>query len=155
MTKINAANLIERFSSTRVGKFFGNPAANAAVAIATVSNVTKDGVNCAYYVTQSLHNERIPEDQRKFVAGLDLANGILKLLNKPYGIYHVCGSGSTSWYGFASEILKGVDANLEILKPCTTKEFERPAKRPAYSVMNNNGLCRDWRVSLKDYLMLR
>ena len=79
MTKINAANLIERFSSTRVGKFFGNPAANAAVAIATVSNVTKDGVNCAYYVTQSLHNERIPEDQRKFVAGLDLANGILNV----------------------------------------------------------------------------
>lgn len=79
MTKINAAKLIERFSGTRVGKFFGNPAANAAVAIATVSNVTKDGVNCAYYVTQSLHNERIPEDQRKFVAGLDLANGILNV----------------------------------------------------------------------------
>ena len=79
MTKINAANLIERFSHTKMGQFFGNPAANAAVAIATVSNVTKDGVNCAYYVTQSLHNERIPEDQRKFVAGLDLANGLLNV----------------------------------------------------------------------------
>ena len=80
MTKINPANLIGRFSNTRVGKFFGDPAANAAVAIATVSNITKDGVNCAYYVTQSLHNERIPEDQRKFVAGLDLANGILNVI---------------------------------------------------------------------------
>ena len=80
MTKINPADLIGRFSNTKVGKFFGDPAANAAVAIATVSNITKDGVNCAYYVTQSLHNERIPEDQRKFVAGLDLANGILNVI---------------------------------------------------------------------------
>ena len=80
MPKINPANLIGRFSNTGIGKFFGDPAVNAAVAIATVSNITKDGVNCAYYVTQSLHNERIPEDQRKFVAGLDLANGILNVL---------------------------------------------------------------------------
>lgn len=35
---------------------------------------------------------------------VELANGILKLLSKPYGTYHVCGSGSTTWYGFAKEI---------------------------------------------------
>lgn len=80
MTKINPASLIERFSKSRVGQYLGNPAASAAVTIATVSNVTKDAVNCAYYVTQSINNERIPEDQRMFVAGLDLANGVLNVI---------------------------------------------------------------------------
>lgn len=85
---------------------------------------------------------------------VELANGILKLLSKPYGTYHVCGSGETSWYGFAQEIFK--QANLAVnLKPCTTEEFPRPAKRPKYSVMNNDGLCRNWKVALHDYLELR
>ena len=85
---------------------------------------------------------------------VELANGILKLLSKPYGTYHVCGSGETSWYGFAQEIFQ--QANLAVnLKPCTTEEFPRPAKRPKYSVMNNDGLCRNWQVALHDYLELR
>jgi len=85
---------------------------------------------------------------------VELANGILKILDKPFGIYQVCGSGVTSWYGFAKEIfeMSGLDVNL---KPCTTEEFPRPAKRPKYSVMDNGKLCRDWRLALKDYLELR
>lgn len=86
---------------------------------------------------------------------IELANGIIKLLEtKDYGVYHVCGSGSTSWFGFAKEIFDqlGLDVNL---KPCTTEEFPRPAKRPAYSVMNNNGLCRPWEEALEDYIKLR
>ncbi len=70
----------KKIFNSKPAKYLTNPkAAGAAVMIATISNVTKDGVNCAYYVTQSLNNERIPEDQRKFVAGMDLANGILNV----------------------------------------------------------------------------
>lgn len=47
--------------------------------LALISTTTKDGVNCYYYTTQSYNNERIPEDKRKFVAGIDLANGILNV----------------------------------------------------------------------------
>ncbi len=85
----------------------------------------------------------------------ELANGIVKLIGEyDFGTYHVCGSGYTSWFGFASEIFKltGLKVNL---KPCTTEEFPRPAKRPHYSVMDNNGICRDWKAALKDYLSLR
>ncbi len=85
---------------------------------------------------------------------VELANGILKLLQKPYGTYHVCGSGQTSWYGFAKEIFAQCDLNVN-LKPCTTEEFPRPAKRPKYSVMDNDGLCRKWEAALHDYLQLR
>jgi len=86
---------------------------------------------------------------------IELCNGILKLLSgKAYGTYHVCGGGKTSWYGFAKEIfeLAGLSVNL---KPCTTEEFPRPAKRPEYSVMDNNGLCRPWQDALKDYFKIR
>lgn len=85
---------------------------------------------------------------------IELVQGILKILNKPYGIYHVCGTGSTSWYGFAKEIFEQLNLNVN-LKPCTTDKFPRPAKRPYYSVMENNEITRDWKVSLSDYLELR
>ncbi len=50
--------------------------------LALVSTTTKDAVNCYYYTTQSYNNKRIPEDKRKFVAGIDLANGILNVLTQ-------------------------------------------------------------------------
>ena len=86
---------------------------------------------------------------------VELCNGIVKLLSgEPYGTYHLCGGGKTSWYGFAKEIynLSGLNVNL---KPCTTAEFPRPAKRPEYSVMDNGGFCRDWKDALADYIRLR
>ena len=53
-----------------------------AKTLALISTTTKDIVNCYYYTTQSYHNERIPEDKRKFVAGIDLANGILNVITQ-------------------------------------------------------------------------
>lgn len=46
---------------------------------ALLSALTKDALGCYYYVNQSLHNDRIPEDKRNFVAALDLMNGILNI----------------------------------------------------------------------------
>lgn len=87
---------------------------------------------------------------------MELCNGIVKLINEeaPYGIYHICGSEPTTWYNFAKEIyhLMKLDVNL---KPCTTDEYPRPAKRPHYSAMDNDGICRNWKLALKDYLKLR
>jgi len=86
---------------------------------------------------------------------VELSKGIIKLLKtQNYGRHHVCGSGHTSWYGFAEEIFEL--SNLTVnLKACTTDEFPRPAKRPSYSVMENNGICRNWKEALKDYLKIR
>ena len=79
MSKVT--RVIDSFYNSWVGKKLANPKATVATAalIATVSNVSKDAVNCAYYTIQSLNNERIPEDQRKFVAALDLSNGIMNV----------------------------------------------------------------------------
>lgn len=87
---------------------------------------------------------------------VELANGLVDLLEEEpkYGIYHICGSGETSWYGFAREIFKLIGKKVNLL-PCKTEEFPRPAKRPKHSSMDNDGICRNWKVALKDYLNLR
>ena len=52
-----------------------------AIALATVGSIiAKDGIGCAMYVTQSMNNKKIPDEKRKFVAALDLTNGILMIL---------------------------------------------------------------------------
>jgi dTDP-4-dehydrorhamnose reductase len=86
----------------------------------------------------------------------DVAEGIIKLLKtqQPYGTYHLCGGGQTSWFDFAREILKTAKIEKEVI-PVKTNEFPRPAQRPAFSVMDNDGLLRDWKEALKDYMKNR
>lgn len=61
---------------------FQDPKNNAAwiAGLGVASIVLKDGFGCYLYVKQSLENKKIPEDKRKFVAALDLANGGLMIL---------------------------------------------------------------------------
>lgn len=87
---------------------------------------------------------------------VDLSYGIVSLIqgNKPYGIYHICGSGHTTWYEFALEIFKSMSIDIKVI-PVSTEEFPRPASRPGYSIMNNNKICPDWKDSLHKYLKTR
>ncbi len=85
----------------------------------------------------------------------DLSRGILNLLEnkKEFGIYHLTNDGSCSWFEFAQEIARLQNLSCNIL-PCTTAEFPRPAKRPRYSVLNNNKTekLREWKEALREYL---
>jgi dTDP-4-dehydrorhamnose reductase len=53
-------------------------------------------------------------------------------------IVHATASGSCSWYEFACEIALslGYDPD-QVIIPITTAEYPTPAKRPAYSVLDN------------------
>ena len=64
-----------------------------------------------------------------------LAEALLTLARgEERGVLHVAGGNSCSWFEFAREIF--VRAGLEAdLQPCSTEEFPRPARRPAYSVL--------------------
>ena len=54
-----------------------------AVAYTTIGSIAiKDGVGCGMYVYQSLNNDKIPEKRRKFVAALDLTNGVLMIASQ-------------------------------------------------------------------------
>lgn len=70
-------------------------------------------------------------------SAMELARMIFQLITKEeYGIYHATCEGSTSWYEFAKKIfeLAKIDADLS---PVTSAEYVTPAKRPAYSVLEN------------------
>ncbi len=90
---------------------------------------------------------------------VDLAHHLLKLaVTNRYGTYHCVNKGVTTWHDFTAEILRlsGIDATLA---PCTTAEYPLPAKRPAYSVLDNMMLrltvgdeMRDWKAALAVFI---
>lgn len=80
---------------------------------------------------------------------------ILENIKPAYGVCHVTNSGNCTWYEFTKEIFKLKNITTKII-PCTTAEFPRPAKRPAYSLLLNTKLpeMRSWQEALRDYLIL-
>lgn len=91
----------------------------------------------------------------------DLAKAIAELVDSDkYGTYHLTNSDSTSWYDFAKLIFEIANVDIEV-EPVTASEFARAAKRPNYSVLNNekwkaNGFTplRSYREAIKDYIEL-
>lgn len=89
----------------------------------------------------------------------DLAIAIVNLIQTEYyGTYHGTCEGTCSWYDLAKKIfeIKGIDIKV---KPVTSEEFPRPAKRPFYSSLDNfmlklHGMntFRPWEEALEDYL---
>jgi dTDP-4-dehydrorhamnose reductase len=58
----------------------------------------------------------------------------LTLRGEP-GIYHAACDGECSWYEFTRAILDELGLASVVLEPCSSAEFPRPARRPAYSVL--------------------
>ncbi len=90
---------------------------------------------------------------------VDLADIIHQALKKkiPYGIYHTTNLGYTTWYEFTKEIFK--KANISCLvRPVTSEEFVRPAKRPKNSMMSKDKILQEgitiptWEEALGKYL---
>ena len=90
----------------------------------------------------------------------DLAGAVALLLSRGRtGVFHVTNNGSCSWYDFALEILRLAGADSTCLSRITSEELNRPARRPAYSVLENSawkaaGLppLRPWPEALADML---
>jgi len=89
---------------------------------------------------------------------MDFAIRLRELVGKGYGTYHISNTSRCSWYEFALEIvrLKGIKAKVN---PISSDRLNRPAKRPAFSVLENTMLrleglkeLRPWKDALKDYL---
>ncbi|MDB4971666.1 MAG: dTDP-4-dehydrorhamnose reductase [Myxococcaceae bacterium] len=65
-----------------------------------------------------------------------LARATLALLDKKArGTLHVTDGGQCSWHDFASEIVR-LAGHPARVHACTSAEFQRAAKRPAYSVLD-------------------
>ncbi|MDP1809423.1 MAG: dTDP-4-dehydrorhamnose reductase [Actinomycetota bacterium] len=89
---------------------------------------------------------------------VDLAAKLAEIaLSGRFGVYHTTNVGEVSWYGFAGKIfeLAGMDVDLQ---PIDSTQMERPAPRPAYSVLRPLSLelqglapMRPWEEALAAY----
>ncbi|MFX0592626.1 dTDP-4-dehydrorhamnose reductase [Melissospora conviva] len=53
------------------------------------------------------------------------------------GIYHGTAAGETTWYGLARAALAERGLDPDRVRPITSERFQRPARRPTYSVMGH------------------
>ena len=87
----------------------------------------------------------------------DLADKIKEIVEtkKSFGIYHITNSGTCTWFEFAKKIIEFTKLNVKI-NSITSKQLNRAAKRPRYSVLLNTKLSplRHWHLALKDYIYL-
>lgn len=80
---------------------------------------------------------RVVADQRgRPTSTVDLARATWQLIAaRQTGILHVANAGDASWYELALAIFDRMRA-AELLVPCKTADFPRPAARPAYTVLD-------------------
>lgn len=76
---------------------------------------------------------------------------------KARGTFHVTDGGQCTWYEFAKRIAAWSNPAC-IVEPCSSDQFPRPAKRPAYSVLDISeaelllGAMPSWQANLDDVL---
>lgn len=140
-----AAEFCERYYILRTAWLYGQYGGNF---VKTISRVMEEK-NQVKVVNDQIGNPTNCEDLVIAVKNL--------LKTENYGIFHATCEGECSWYDFAMKIKELKGKNAEVL-PCTTAEFPRPAKRPAYSSLDNCALrntignCfRNWEDALYAY----
>ncbi len=100
----------------------------------------------------------------------DLADAVLTIAGRiresnqiPWGTYHFCGQGTTSWHGFTEEIVaiakQYVPLKVEKVEAITTSDYPTPAQRPANSAFDCSlinkhfGIApRPWQESLQEMI---
>ena len=84
-------------------------------------------------------------------ATADLIDAIRAVMGSgAYGTYHATCEGACSWYDFAAAIFRHAGVSTKV-EPITTEALGRPAKRPAYSVLDNFMLRHQRGVTLRDW----
>jgi len=93
----------------------------------------------------------------------DLAAAVdLLIKQNAKGIFHITNRGSCSWYQFAVKILQKAGIQDIDVIPIKSDQLQRPAKRPAYSVLSMHKFIQTtgktmqpWQLGLQDYLESR
>ena len=69
------------------------------------------------------------------------------------GIWHLTNQGTTSWFGFAQDVLRAAELDPNRVQPIATADLrpQRPAKRPANSILENAHMCKANLTLLDDY----
>ena len=86
----------------------------------------------------------------------DLADAVKRLVVGRFpGLFHVTNQGAATWFELAQATFAEAGLDPARITPITTAEYPAPARRPAYSVLDNAALrlqglplLPDWRESL-------
>ncbi len=86
----------------------------------------------------------------------DVTAHIAASQDRQSGTWHLTPHGQTSWQSFAEAIMEGAHRRglldkHPIVTAITTAEFPTPASRPAWSVLDNASLERDWQLTLPSW----
>jgi len=84
-----------------------------------------------------------------------LAEATKRIVELPFGLYHVAADGDCTWADFAEAIFEEAVLDCRVRR-ITTEELGRPAPRPAYSVLRSENpdtpRLPHWRDGLRDCL---
>lgn len=82
------------------------------------------------------------------------ADNSLEYVRQQRGLYNLSCGGQTSWFGFAEAIrarLAHEETCLAQLMPIPSEQYQTPAARPRFSVLDNHLLRRRFGVALADW----
>lgn len=91
---------------------------------------------------------------------VDLAAAVERLIAGGHrGVFHVTNRGSGSWFDFAEKIVSYAGLDGTEVRPITSAQLARPARRPPYSVMSarkfiqaTGRTLRFWTIALRECL---
>jgi dTDP-4-dehydrorhamnose reductase len=95
-------------------------------------------------------------------SAVDLSQAILKIVSDirdrsgtPWGTYHYCGKGITSWHAFAEEIFR-IAAPYRLFEPplveaIPTSQYPTRAKRPRFSALDCNLIHQVFNIAVRPW----
>jgi dTDP-4-dehydrorhamnose reductase len=135
--EVSIAKNLENYRIVRTSWLYGSHGKNFVDTILTLS--------------RQMPVVRVVNDQvGKPTYAVDLALKVPEIISFDPGMYHITNDGQCSWYEFASAFISNAT-------PCSTEEFSRKAKRPAYSVLANTKTppLRHWKEAVKEYIQTK
>jgi dTDP-4-dehydrorhamnose reductase len=161
--EINPQSAYGRTKADGEGRVLGTYPENSSI-VRTAWLYSPWGKNFAKIMTRLALTDdgevRVVNDQvGQPTSASDLARQLveLSLSSSPAGIYHGTNSGQATWFEFAQEIFKLSAADVNRVIPVSSSEYQRPAKRPSYSVLSHDSWVkatvkpmRDWRIALTE-----
>lgn len=86
------------------------------------------------------------------------AHALRQVMNNPElaGLYHLAASGQTTWYDYATFVIKhaqamGKELLVTEIKPIVTSEYPTAAKRPLNSRLNTDKFCDSFELVLPEW----
>lgn len=163
---VNVYGLSKQFGETLVGLTGGDATVFRVASLFGVRGASSKGGNFVETMIRFGREKgalKVVDDQvMSPTSTAFIARAIIAFLTAegPAGVYHCVNTGAVSWAGFARRIVErcGIAAAVT---PCATSDWPTPARRPAYSALDNARLAgvigpiEGWETALDNYLVAK